>query len=222
MYFTYFEGVSGNLLHERESQIVPPGRIQLRTPQKRDHCREAYCPGYIPWCGLGTRSMLYTQAKQLASRGGWLAMKRGQLSNEQLAEQLRWYGETPGPITGTTRGVYQQKLAKLLRQNTQFSPNRRLKSDPLYTIRHSVCLQELCPCLPSAGNSDDLCNFMELFPRLSPAGSIIHHHGSASITFLVPLYLKHLTFFTVRVVNSISCDGCNLLTKSTVQSLLLP
>ena len=131
MYFTYFEGVSGNLLHERESQIVPPGRIQLRTPQKRDHCREAYCPGYIPWCGLGTRSMLYTQAKQLASRGGWLAMKRGQLSNEQLAEQLRWYGETPGPITGTTRGVYQQKLAKLLRQNTQFSPNRRLKSDPL-------------------------------------------------------------------------------------------
>ena len=36
-----------------------------------------------------------------------------------------------GPITDTTRGVYQQKLAKLMRQNTQLSPNRRLKSDPL-------------------------------------------------------------------------------------------
>ena len=33
------------------------------------------------------------------------------MSDEELIEELRDYGATPGPITNTTRLVYQKKLA---------------------------------------------------------------------------------------------------------------
>ena len=36
-----------------------------------------------------------------------------QMTDKQLMEELRKFGEDPGPITDTTRGVYQKKLAKL-------------------------------------------------------------------------------------------------------------
>lgn len=42
-----------------------------------------------------------------------------QLSDEDLAEELRRYGEDPGPIMETTRGVYQRQLAKLMAERTK-------------------------------------------------------------------------------------------------------
>ena len=36
------------------------------------------------------------------------------LSDKALSEQLQTYGENVGPITGTTRTVYERKLAKLM------------------------------------------------------------------------------------------------------------
>lgn len=42
-----------------------------------------------------------------------------QLSDEDLAEELRRYGENPGPIMDTTRGVYQRQLAKLMAERTK-------------------------------------------------------------------------------------------------------
>ena len=36
------------------------------------------------------------------------------LSDEELVEELRRYGEDPGPIVETTRGLYQKKLARLM------------------------------------------------------------------------------------------------------------
>ena len=37
-----------------------------------------------------------------------------QLSDEELVKELRRYGEEPGPVMDSTRGVYQRKLAKLM------------------------------------------------------------------------------------------------------------
>ena len=42
-----------------------------------------------------------------------------QLSDEELAEELRAYGEEPGPVMESTRGVYQRKLAKLMAEKTK-------------------------------------------------------------------------------------------------------
>ena len=36
------------------------------------------------------------------------------LPDSELLEELRGYGEDCGPITDSTRGVYQRKLAKLM------------------------------------------------------------------------------------------------------------
>ena len=36
------------------------------------------------------------------------------LSDKALTEQLQEYGESVGPITSTTRSVYERKLAKLI------------------------------------------------------------------------------------------------------------
>ena len=36
------------------------------------------------------------------------------LSDKELSEQLQGYGENVGPITATTRSVYERKLAKLM------------------------------------------------------------------------------------------------------------
>ena len=36
------------------------------------------------------------------------------LTDKQLSEQLQGYGENVGPITSTTRSVYERKLAKLM------------------------------------------------------------------------------------------------------------
>lgn len=41
------------------------------------------------------------------------------MSDEDLAEELRRYGEDPGPIMETTRGVYQRQLAKLMAERTK-------------------------------------------------------------------------------------------------------
>ena len=41
------------------------------------------------------------------------------LSDEELAEALRDQGEEPGPVTDSTRGVYQRKLAKLMAEKTK-------------------------------------------------------------------------------------------------------
>jgi len=41
-----------------------------------------------------------------------------QMSDGELVEQLRKFGEDPGPITDTTKGVYQRKLAKHLAEKT--------------------------------------------------------------------------------------------------------
>ena len=42
-----------------------------------------------------------------------------QLSDEELMEELRRYGEEPGPILDSTRGLYQKKLAKLMAEKTK-------------------------------------------------------------------------------------------------------
>ena len=41
------------------------------------------------------------------------------MSDKELMEELRKFGENPGPITDTTRGVYQRKLAKHLAEKTK-------------------------------------------------------------------------------------------------------
>ena len=41
------------------------------------------------------------------------------LDDEELAEELRNYGENPGPILDSTRGVYQKKLARLMAEKTK-------------------------------------------------------------------------------------------------------
>ena len=42
-----------------------------------------------------------------------------QLSDEELLEELRKYGEDPGPIVESTRGLYQKKLARLMAEKTK-------------------------------------------------------------------------------------------------------
>ena len=41
------------------------------------------------------------------------------MSDEELAEQMRAFGEEAGPIIDTTRGVYQRKLAKLMAERAK-------------------------------------------------------------------------------------------------------
>ena len=41
------------------------------------------------------------------------------MSDKELMEELRKFGENPGPITDTTRVVYQRKLAKHLAEKTK-------------------------------------------------------------------------------------------------------
>jgi cobalamin biosynthesis Mg chelatase CobN len=48
-----------------------------------------------------------------------------QLSDEDLLEELRKYGESPGPIVESTRGLYQKKLARLMAQKTKASDEGR-------------------------------------------------------------------------------------------------
>ena len=55
-----------------------------------------------------------------------------QLSDEELMEELRQFGETPGPIVDTTRGLYQKKLARLMAEKTKGG---------------CVCLCECCVCV---------------------------------------------------------------------------
>ena len=40
-------------------------------------------------------------------------------------KELRKYGESPGPIVDSTRGLYQNKLARLMAQNTKASNEGR-------------------------------------------------------------------------------------------------
>lgn len=58
------------------------------------------------------------QQSKTASQSSYMAGV-SQLSDEDLAEELRRYGEDPGPIMETTRGVYQRQLAKLMAERTK-------------------------------------------------------------------------------------------------------
>lgn len=59
-----------------------------------------------------------TPQSKTASQSSYMAGV-SQLSDEDLAEELRRYGEDPGPIMETTRGVYQRQLAKLMAERTK-------------------------------------------------------------------------------------------------------
>ena len=41
------------------------------------------------------------------------------MSDGEVAESLRAFGEEPGPIMDSTRGVYQRKLAKLMAERAK-------------------------------------------------------------------------------------------------------
>ena len=56
-----------------------------------------------------------------------------QLSDEELLEELRKYGESPGPIVDSTSGLYQNKLARLKAQKTKASDEGRSRpSESVY------------------------------------------------------------------------------------------
>ena len=42
-----------------------------------------------------------------------------QLEDEELVEELKRYGEDPGPIMDNTRGLYQRKLARLMAEKAK-------------------------------------------------------------------------------------------------------
>ena len=65
--------------------------------------------------------MPFLQTKRLtkAAKGDTYVSQVAQMSDKELMEELRKFGENPGPITDTTRGVYQRKLAKHLAEKTK-------------------------------------------------------------------------------------------------------
>lgn len=65
-----------------------------------------------------TRLMFLHVQTKTASQSSYMA-RVSQLTDEELAEELRKHGEDPGPIMETTRGVYQRKLAKLMAEKTK-------------------------------------------------------------------------------------------------------
>ena len=75
-------------------------------------------------CKISTPLQLSTpflQTKRLtkAAKGDTYVSQVAQMSDKELMEELRKFGENPGPITDTTRGVYQRKLAKHLAEKTK-------------------------------------------------------------------------------------------------------
>ncbi|CAI8044207.1 hypothetical protein GBAR_LOCUS24545 [Geodia barretti] len=64
------------------------------------------------------------QTTKTASQTAYMA-EVVQLSDEELLEELRKYGENPGPIVDSTRGLYQKKLARLVAQKTKASDEGR-------------------------------------------------------------------------------------------------
>ena len=65
-----------------------------------------------------------------------------QLSDEELLEELRKYGENPGPIVDSTRGLYQKKLARLVAQKTKgvYQHGRRTCIIPRIHFRLFSCM----------------------------------------------------------------------------------
>lgn len=57
------------------------------------------------------------------------------LSDEELRKQLKSYGENPGPITDTTRQLYQNKLKRMREKDSYSSPAKRSKKEPTSSLR---------------------------------------------------------------------------------------
>ena len=75
---------------------------------------------YQPVCPPVAHTSLQPQAKRptkVVKTDTYLTQVT-QMSDKELVEQLRKFGEDPGPITDTTKGVYQRKLAKHLAEKT--------------------------------------------------------------------------------------------------------
>ena len=68
-----------------------------------------------------------------------------QMTDKQLLEELRQFGEDPGPITDTTRGVYQRKLAKHLAEK----PKGELKIQETSVLYSKVIeIESVCILVP--------------------------------------------------------------------------
>lgn len=99
------------------------------------------CRVYQPMCPPVAHTSLQPQAKRptkVVKSDTYLAQVT-QMSDGELVQQLRKFGEDPGPITDTTKGVYQRKLAKHLAEKTLGAQEDMVLGVPVLDCSFCVC-----------------------------------------------------------------------------------